>query len=106
MTDAIRPYVPADEAEVVTVWYRAGRAVYTFLPTWQAFTRDQAHRVFVDLIVPSCAVWVGTCDERVVAYLALKANYIDRAIFLFAHNGTSLAAYPTSRPVLQAGGDG
>jgi len=78
MTDAIRPYVPADEAEVVTVWHRAGRAVSTFLPTWQAFTRDQAHRVFVDIIVPSCAVWVGTCDERVVAYLALKASSIDR----------------------------
>ena len=34
--------------------------------------------MFHDLIVPSCDLWVGTCDQRVVAYLALKGSYIDR----------------------------
>ncbi len=78
MTTDIRPYVSTDAAALIGVWHRAGRAVYTFLPTWQAFTLEQAHRVFHDIIVPSCDLWVGTCDERVVAYLALKASYIDR----------------------------
>ena len=78
MTDAIRPYVPTDEAAVVAVWHRAGQAVYTFLPTWQAFTRAHARQVFADSIAPSCDVWVGTDDERVVAFLALKQSYIDR----------------------------
>lgn len=78
MTDAIRPYVPTDEAAVVAVWHRAGQAVYTFLPTWQAFTRAHARQVFADSIALSCDVWVGTDDERVVAFLALKQSYIDR----------------------------
>jgi GNAT superfamily N-acetyltransferase len=74
----IRPYRPADESAVVGVWHRAGRAVYTFLPTWQAFTLGQAHVVFQEVIVPRCDLWVGTLGERVVAYLAMEGSYIDR----------------------------
>jgi hypothetical protein len=38
----IRPLQPADAAAVVAVWHRAGMAAYPFLPTWQAFTLEQA----------------------------------------------------------------
>jgi hypothetical protein len=65
----IRTFQPADAAAVVAVWHRAGIAAYTFLPTWQAFTLEQARGVFDRIIRPNCAIWVATLDERVVAYL-------------------------------------
>ena len=74
----IRKFQPADEADVVEVWHRSGRAAYTFLPTWQAFTLEQAQWVFKNVIRPNCAIWVATLDEHVVAYLAMKGMYIDR----------------------------
>jgi len=74
----IRKFQPADEADVVEVWHRAGIAAYTFLPTWQAFTLEQARWVFDRIIPPHCAIWVATLDERVVAYLVMKGTYIDR----------------------------
>jgi len=74
----IRKFQPADEADVVEVWHRAGIAAYTFLPTWQAFTLEQARWVFDRIIRPNCVIWVATLDERVVAYLAMKGTYIDR----------------------------
>jgi ribosomal protein S18 acetylase RimI-like enzyme len=78
MTESIRPYLPTDASAVVGVWHRAGRATYTFLPTWQAFTLEQAHIVFQQVIVPHCELWVGTRGKRVVAYLAMKGSHIDR----------------------------
>jgi hypothetical protein len=42
----IREFQHADAADVIDVWHRSGRATYTFLPTWQAFTREQARWVF------------------------------------------------------------
>jgi GNAT superfamily N-acetyltransferase len=74
----IREFQHADEAAVVDVWHRSGRATYTFLPTWQAFTLEQARWVFENIIRPNCAIWVATLDERVVAYLAMQGTYIDR----------------------------
>jgi hypothetical protein len=74
----IRTFQPADAADVVAVWHRAGMAAYTFLPTWQAFTLEQARWVFEHIIRPQCAIWVATLDKRVVAYLAMKGTYIDR----------------------------
>jgi ribosomal protein S18 acetylase RimI-like enzyme len=75
---AIRTFQPADEGEVVEVWHRAGMAAYTYLPTWQGFTLEQAREVFDRVIRPNCAIWVATLEERVVAYLAMKGTYIDR----------------------------
>ena len=74
----IRTFQPADAAAVVAVWHRAGIAAYPFLPTWQAFTLEQARGVFDRIIRPHCAIWVATLDGRIVAYLALKGTYIDR----------------------------
>ena len=78
MTAEIRPYREPDEADVVGVWHRAGVAAYTYLPTWQAFTMEQASVVFREVILPRCRLWVGDRDGRVVAFLAMRASYIDR----------------------------
>jgi putative acetyltransferase len=74
----IREFQDTDKADVVGVWHRSGLAAYTFLPTWQAFTIEQAHWVFENIIRPQCAIWVGTLDGHIVAYLAMKESYIDR----------------------------
>ena len=74
----IRKFRDADEADVVGVWYRSGMAAYTYLPTWQALTLEQARRVFAEIIRPRCAIWVGTLNKQIVAYLAMNGSYIDR----------------------------
>jgi len=74
----IRQYRDADEAEVVAVWHRSGIAAYTYLPTWQALTIEQARLVFRNVIRARCALWVGMLDEHIVAYLAMSDSYIDR----------------------------
>ena len=78
MSVAIRPFDDADERAVVGVWHRSGHAAYTYLPTWQAFTLDEAGKVFRNVIRLRCQLWVGTRDEQVVAYLAIKDDYLDR----------------------------
>ena len=75
---AVRQFREADEPAVVEVWHRSGRARYTFLPTWQAFSLDRARDVFREVIRPRCRIWVGVQGARVVAYLAMKGSYIDR----------------------------
>ena len=75
---SIRPFADDDEPAVVGVWHRSGRAAYTYLPTWQVFTLDEAARVFRDVIRPRCRLWVGTRDDDVVAYLAMKDDLVDR----------------------------
>lgn len=74
----VRPFQADDESAVVGVWYRSGRAAYTFLPTWQAFTIEAAQEVFRKVIQPKCDIWVGTLHQTVVAYLAINGSYIDR----------------------------
>jgi ribosomal protein S18 acetylase RimI-like enzyme len=74
----IRRFHAGDEEAVVRVWYRSGRAAYTFLPSWQALTLDVAGQVFRETIQPRCDIWVGVRSGQVVAYLAMRASYIDR----------------------------
>ena len=75
----IRAYRDEDEAAVVGVWHRSGRAAYTYLPTWQAFSLEEARLVFRRDILARCELWVGVeDDDRVVAFLAMRASYIDR----------------------------
>ena len=74
----IRKFRDTDEADVVEVWYRSGMAAYTYLPTWQAMTLEQARWVWTNIIRPKCTIWVGTLDEQSVAYLAMSGSYIDR----------------------------
>jgi ribosomal protein S18 acetylase RimI-like enzyme len=74
----VRPFEATDESAVVAVWHRSGRAAYTFLPTWQTFTVENAQAVFRNVIRPKCDIWVGTLHQTVVAYLAVNGSYIDR----------------------------
>ena len=74
----VRPFEATDESAVVAVWHRSGRAAYTFLPTWQTFTVENAQVVFRNVIRPKCDIWVGTLHQTVVAYLAVNGSYIDR----------------------------
>lgn len=74
----IRKIESGDVEAVVEVWHRAGLAAYTYLPTWQAFTLEEAQRVFREVIHPKCDIWVGVDGGAVVAYLALNASYVDR----------------------------
>jgi GNAT superfamily N-acetyltransferase len=78
ITENIREFQDADEVEVVRVWYRSGSAAYTYLPTWQELTIETAQFVFHNVIRAKCAIWVGTLDEHIVAYLAINGSYIDR----------------------------
>lgn len=78
MTLTIRPFRDEDEPAVVGVWYRSGKAAYAFLPLWQALTLDGAAKIFREVIRVQCKIWVGTLNEQVVAYLAMKGSYIDR----------------------------
>jgi len=75
---SIRPFHDADGAEVVGVWHHSGLAAYTYLPTWQALTMERAQCVFHHIIRAQCAIWVGTLNEHIVAYLAMNGSYIDR----------------------------
>jgi GNAT superfamily N-acetyltransferase len=75
---AIRPFEDRDESAVIGVWHRSGQAAYRFLPTWQAFTLEQAGEVFREVIRPRCDIWVGTRDQEVVAFMAMAGSYVDR----------------------------
>lgn len=75
---SIRRFRSEDDASVVELWYRCGKAVYTFLPSWRALTLEVATRIFRQVIRTQCEIWVGTRDERIVAYLALDGPYLDR----------------------------
>jgi GNAT superfamily N-acetyltransferase len=77
-TMTVRPYEDRDEADVVGVWYRSGRAVYTFLPEWQTLTAERAAEIFRQVIRPRCSIWVAVADDRVAGFLAMKGSYIDR----------------------------
>jgi putative acetyltransferase len=78
MAKRIRRYAHRDETQTLNVWFRSGKATYEFLPSWQAFTFDEARSVFRNHIVAKCVVWVGEQDNVVVAYLAMDGSYIDR----------------------------
>jgi len=75
---SIRPFQDEDEAATVGVWYRSGQAAYTFLPLWETLTLEGAGKIFREVIRVQCNIWVGTLNEQVVAYLAMKGSYIDR----------------------------
>ena len=74
----IREYRHQDVAELAAVWHRSGQAVYTFLPTWQAFSADHAQRVFCEVIAVECDIWVIGSSTQVHGFLALQDSYIDR----------------------------
>jgi len=75
---AIRPYHPDDAIEVADLWYRAGKAAYTFIPLWQSFSLELAREVFVRDIAARFQIWVGLESEKIVAYLAMNGSCMER----------------------------
>jgi ribosomal protein S18 acetylase RimI-like enzyme len=75
---AIRSYRDEDEAAVVGVWHRAGRAAYTYLPLWQALGLEEARDIFRRAVLGRCRLWVAEEGGAVVGFLAMSASYIDR----------------------------
>ena len=78
MPNRIRRYEDRDETGALDVWFRSGKATYTFLPPWQTFTYEAAAIVFRNRIVANCEIWIGERGDAVVAYLAMNRSYIDR----------------------------
>ncbi|HZI51381.1 MAG TPA: GNAT family N-acetyltransferase [Terriglobia bacterium] len=72
----IRPFQDDDEGDVIDVWYRSGRAAYSFLPTWQALTVAQAGDAFRRSIRSRCDIWVITIRDKIAGFLAMKGSYI------------------------------
>lgn len=75
---SIRRFRGEDEPSVVDLWYRCGKAVYTFLPAWRGLTPDMAARIFRQVIRPQCEIWVAAPAGRIVAYMALDGPHLDR----------------------------
>ena len=39
---------------------------------------EKAKEVFRTVIQPKCAIWVGTVDDQIAAFLALDGSYLER----------------------------
>ncbi len=76
--NSIRPFEDKDKAEVAGVWFRSGKAAYTYLPSWETLTIEQANDYFHKVIRANNQLWVGTLNEQIVAFLAINGSYIDR----------------------------
>ena len=74
----IRAYCEEEADDVAGVWHRSGRVAYPYLPTWQAFTYNQALPVFREHIARKCRIWMGLNDTTIVAFLAMDGSIIDR----------------------------
>lgn len=74
----IRAFQDEDEADLVNIWYRSGRATYTYLPGWRSMTLEEAYDVFRKIIRPQNELWVITSCDQMVGYLAINGSYIDR----------------------------
>ena len=74
----IRAFEDADEATVVGVWHRSGRAAYTYLPTWHGLSLARAGDVFRETVRARSQLWVGTREGQIVAFLAMNGSYIHR----------------------------
>ena len=73
----IRKFRESDADAVAAIWHRAGQATYTYLPAWQTFSLEKAKEVFRTVIQPKCAIWVGTMDDQIAAFLALDGSYLE-----------------------------
>lgn len=83
--EATRAFQDADEADVAGVWHRSGLAGYTYLPMFQALTREMAGAVFRDHVRPGSDIRVGICDGQIVAFIAMRGAWIDRLYVDPAH---------------------
>src|SRR5262249_53309284 len=86
----IRPMTSDDVEAVVRVWHASGQRAYPFIDLWQRFTLDEARRVFREVIVSSCSVWVAETGHEIVGYLAHRSSYLDRLYVAPDHQGRGI----------------
>lgn len=74
----IRQLQSGEEDAVALIWYRAGKAEYTYLPDFQALTEQDAKQIFRAVILSECEIWVETQGSSIRGFMALNGSYIDR----------------------------
>jgi ribosomal protein S18 acetylase RimI-like enzyme len=79
----VRMFETSDESAIVRVWQRAGAVAYAEWTT--PFTLEQTAAVFRRSVIGRCQVWVGTTDEKVVAFVAIAGSTIERLYVDPAH---------------------
>lgn len=78
-----------EQQQAAHVWYRAGKAEYTYLPDFQELTPQLAEKVFAD-VTADCEVWVALTAGQVVAVLAMQGSYVDRLYVDPEHQGCGI----------------
>ena len=78
----LHPLTPDDVTETARVWHDAKQQAYPYLPLEQGRTPQDDEQVFREVILPACDIWVATKDGLLVAFVALRASFIDR---LYVH---------------------
>ena len=74
----IRPYIDADQEELLDVWYRASLIAHSFLS--EEFFETERHE-FAEQWLPAAETMVYEIDGRVVGFVALIGNEVG-AIFV------------------------
>ena len=74
----LRPLADGEERAAADVWLRSGLDEYDYLPRFQALDRDTAFAVFRQHILPDAKLWVSLEQARIVAFMALQDELIDR----------------------------
>ena len=74
----IRNFLPIDEPRVANIWYEAGRREYTYLADFQALNIEKAGKIFHQVIVATCAIWVETSGSEIRGFIAMQDAYVDR----------------------------
>lgn len=82
MSGGVRPRIrlleSGEERAAAAVWHRSGLDEYDYLPRFQALGRSAAFEVFCCEIVPEATLWVSLAQTRIVAFMALRKELIDR----------------------------
>lgn len=73
----IREFRSEDTVETARVWHRSGMDEYTYTP-FQELNETAAIRIFREVIMKNCDIWVNEKAGLICGYLAMKASYIDR----------------------------
>lgn len=74
----IRQYAPSDLNDTSQVWLSSGRAEYHYLPQFQKLDMLAAVKVFRDVIERENDVWVFDKSDKIVGFIALNGNLVDR----------------------------
>jgi len=74
----IRQFNASDEARAAEIWLNSGQKEYTYLPQFQALDSEKALRVFHNVIVQECEIWLEADERCIRGFMAMQGSYIDR----------------------------